>query len=328
MPGMAPISLQQFINPTTGRPYAGARALFTEASSNTQISVYQDYALSNAHPNPVVADSQGRFPPIFIDEDVEFYGLRVTTSSGSVLPLGADGNYDIPTLPVIGPATGSGGSVTATDPASIFQTGDTLWVPKAGTRTGWVRMNGRTIGSASSGASERASDDTDDLYAYLWDNFADSICAVTGGRGVSAAVDFAANKPIAMLDMRARGVFGLVGMGNSNSTALDAITFALGSKTTAGGSGGTATHMLTEAQLPAHTHAQTAQNPTFTYGTSTPNTGTGSSTTVVNAIHASSQSNTLTTASDASPGDTASTGSGDAHPTIPPFMLGTWYMKL
>lgn len=328
MPGLAPISLQQFINPTTGRAYAGARALFTEAATNNPITVYQDYSLSNEHPNPVVADSHGRFPPIFIDEDVGFYGLRVTTSSGAVLPLGDGGNYDIPSLPVIGPATGSGGDVTAVDPASIFQTGDPIWVPKTGTRAGWVRMNGRTIGSASSGASERANSDCEDLYSYIWANYADAICAVTSGRGISAAADFAANKPIATLDMRNKGPFGLDDMGNSANSGFTSVTFAKGNSTTAGASGGTSMHTLTEAELAAHDHTQAAQTPTFTYGTTSINQGTGGATTLVNAISTSSNANSVTTSADASPGDTAAAGSATAHPNMPPFALGTWYWKL
>lgn len=327
MPGMAPISLQQFINPTTGRAYSGARALFTSASTGDPITVYQDYSLGTEHANPVVADSHGRFPPIFIDDDVEFYGLRITTSAGAVLPLG-DGQYDLSLLPVIGPATGSGGSVTAVDTASIFQTGDVLWVPKTGTRTGWVRLNGRTIGSASSGASERANDDTEDLYSFIWTNYADAICAVTGGRGISAATDFAANKPIATLDMRNKGPFGLDDMGNSANSGFTSVTFTKGDATTAGGQGGTSMHALTEAQLPAHDHPQTAQTPTFTYTSNAINQGTGGSTTVITAITASGSATTVTTTADATPGDTATAGSDTSHPNMPPFVLGSWYWKL
>lgn len=326
MPGMAPISLQQFINPTTGRAYTGARALFTSAETGDPITVYQDYSLGTEHANPVVADSQGRFPPIYIDETVvEFYGLRITTSSGAVLPLG-DGQYDLSLLPVIYPTAGSGGSVTAVDTASIFQTGDVLWVPKTGTRTGWVRLNGRTIGSASSGASERANDDCEDLYSFIWTNYANSICAVTGGRGISAAIDFAANKPIATLDMRNKGPFGLDDMGNSANSGFTSVTFAKGNSTTAGASGGTSMHTLTEAQLPAHVHTQTAQTPTLSYGTSSINQGSGGATSVV--VTVGSGASSATTTADATPGDTATAGSDSSHPNMPPFILGSWYWRL
>lgn len=327
MPGMAPISLQQFINPTTGRAYTGARALFTSATTGDPITVYQDYALGTEHPNPVIADSQGRFPPIFIDEDVEFYGLRITTSSGSVLPLGESGNYDIPTLPVIGPSAGSGGSVTAIDTASIFQTGDVLWVPKTGTRTGWIRLNGRTIGSASSGASERANDDCEDLYAFIWDNYANTICAVTGGRGVSAAIDFAANKPIQTLDMRGRGTFGLAGMGNSTSTILDSVTFDAGSKTTAGGYGGTSMHTLTEAQLPSVTPAGSVTISSILAKSKNNVTGGGDSEVIAATGTANDTDSTFFTSGTGTFTGTAF-GSDDAHPNMPPFVLGTWYWRL
>lgn len=331
MPGMAPISLQQFTNPTTGRPYAGARAAFYEASTNTPISIYSDYGLGTEHPNPVRADAYGRFPAIFIDEDVEFYRLRLTTSSGSVLPLGEGGSFDIPVLPVIGPTASTGGSgggsEVPVDANALIQTGDVIWVPKAGTRVGFVRMNGRTIGSASSGASERANADTEDLYAYAWEGFADTICAVTGGRGISAAADFAANKPIAILDMRASAPFGLDGMGNTALSAFTGITFTNGTATTAGAKAGSTTHTLTEAQLPSHVHAQTAQTPTLAYGTNNINQGsTAGATTVVTAVGSGASS--ATTTADATPGDTASAGGGAAHNNMPPFILGTWYWRL
>lgn len=66
--------------------------------------------------------------------------------------------------------------------------------------TGWLFLNGQTIGSAASGASARANADTAALYAQLWsctDN-ADLTIQTSGGadttRGVSAAADFAADK--------------------------------------------------------------------------------------------------------------------------------------
>lgn len=65
---------------------------------------------------------------------------------------------------------------------------------------GWLKANGQTIGSASSGATARANDDTLALYTILWDDWAQAdlpIQTSTGSastRGASAAADFAANK--------------------------------------------------------------------------------------------------------------------------------------
>lgn len=329
MPGMAPISLQQFMNPTTGRPYAGARANFYDASASTRITVYSDYGLGTELPNPVVADAYGRFPAIFIDEDVEFYRLRVTTSSGSVLPLGESGSFDIPVLPVIGPtASDGGGSEAPVDPNAVYTTGDVLWVPKTGTRAGFVRMNGRTIGSASSGASERANADCEDLYAYIWANFADAICAVTGGRGISAAADFAANKPIAVLDMRSRGPFGLDDMGNSALSAFTSVTFDKGNATTAGASGGDASKTLATANIPSHTHTgTTASDGAHTHGLST--AARSNSNTNVSSVNGSgNDTQTASSGAHTHTFTTDATGGGSAFDAMPPFILGTWHWKL
>lgn len=325
MAGLAPISLQQFINPTTGLPYAGARASFYEASSLDPIEVYSDYGLGTNHSNPVVADAYGRFPVIFIDEEVGFYRLRITTSTGVVLPLGDGGSFDIPVLPVVGPTGSGGGSEVPVDPNALSTTGDTLWVPKTGLRSGWVRMNGRTIGSASSGASERANADTEDLYSYAWTNFADTICAVTGGRGISAASDFAANKPLATIDMRSRAPFGLDDMGSSALSAFTGISFTIGNATTGGSSAGAARITLTEAQMPAHDHGGatgTDGQTEINYGGANNLTASGGAA----ALQLGAGDDTETAADHTH--TIASDGGGAAHDNMPPFVLGTWHWKL
>lgn len=65
---------------------------------------------------------------------------------------------------------------------------------------GWVRRLGGTIGNATSGATERANEDTAALFALIWnvtsnaDFTIQESTGVAGGRGASAAADFAANK--------------------------------------------------------------------------------------------------------------------------------------
>lgn len=115
---------------------------------------------------------------------------------------------------------------------------------------GYVRANGRTIGNAASGASERANADTADLYTLLWNSYADGVCAVSSGRGASAAADYAANKTIALPDLRGRGLFGLDDMGNSAASRLGTI---ITTATTNGASGGAETVTLTRANLPNDT---------------------------------------------------------------------------
>lgn len=129
-------------------------------------------------------------------------------------------------------ALGSGGGAS-------FVTG--MEMDYAGTTapTGWVRLNGSSIGSAGSGATERANADTETLYSLFWDNYADAQCAVAGGRGASAVADFAADKALTLPDARGRVAVPVL-----------AGTFA----TIGDASLGAETHTLTEGELAAHTH--------------------------------------------------------------------------
>lgn len=79
--------------------------------------------------------------------------------------------------------------------------------------SGWVRLNGGTIGSASSGATERANADTQALFELLWGEYANTELAIqdnTGAastRGASATADFAANKRLPLEDWATNAAF-------------------------------------------------------------------------------------------------------------------------
>lgn len=55
-----------------GDPYAAAQLFFYAAGTTTPATVYSDADLTTAHTNPVVADSAGLFPAIFISPTVEY----------------------------------------------------------------------------------------------------------------------------------------------------------------------------------------------------------------------------------------------------------------
>lgn len=68
---------------------------------------------------------------------------------------------------------------------------------------GWLLIDGKTIGSAASGATARANADTATLYAKLWTFDAAAVPIFTSAgaastRGANAAADFAANKRLAL----------------------------------------------------------------------------------------------------------------------------------
>lgn len=79
-----------------------------------------------------------------------------------------------------------------------WTTGDVKLTLKTTADTGWVLMNDGNVGNAASSATTRANADTAALFTLLWTNTADADCAVSGGRGGSAAADYAANKTIAL----------------------------------------------------------------------------------------------------------------------------------
>ena len=94
----------------------------------------------------------------------------------------------------------------------------------------WIMLDDGTIGDASSGASNRANADTSALFTKLWTNFSNTNCPVSGGRGASAAADFAAHKTIQLPQMLGR-VLGVAGSGSGltarnlgDSTGAETVT--------------------------------------------------------------------------------------------------------
>lgn len=85
LPKAAPVS--------GGNSYSGAKAYFYQSGTTTAITTYTTAALSVPHANPVVADANGVFAPIFIDEATNpTYKLRLNTSSDVLI-------YEIDNLP-------------------------------------------------------------------------------------------------------------------------------------------------------------------------------------------------------------------------------------
>lgn len=119
--------------------------------------------------------------------------------------------------------------------------------------TGWVFLDGRSIGDASSSATSRANADTVNLFTLLWNSMADAQAAVSGGRGANAAADYAAHKRITLPDARDRVI---AGKGNMSGSSANRLTNQSGGVEgdTLGIAGGAETHTLTTAQIPAHTH--------------------------------------------------------------------------
>jgi len=122
----------------------------------------------------------------------------------------------------------------------ISTTGDVKLTLKTAADSGWIMCNDQTIGNVSSGATY-ANANAQSLYTLIWNNVADAYAPVTGGRGVSAAADWAAQKPMQLLAVMGRSL-GISGAGSGLTSR------ALGQNL------GEETHVLSSGEMPAHNH--------------------------------------------------------------------------
>jgi len=306
-------------------PLAGCLlSLFVTGTVAAPQIAFQDTGLTQPLPWPVVCDANGRLPMFYLaDGSIH---ARLTDANGLV-------QFDYPNMLVIGPSGGGGGGGGGTiDPTTIATSGDVKFRPTSEILVGWVKVNGTTIGSGASGATQRANADTQSLYVYLWTNCPDSNCPVITGRGASALADFNANKPITLLDWRGRSPLGLDDMGASAASRLTGGLFASGNATTAQSTGGGASITLAQSNLPnvtlgAGTLAASAPTITATFGTGSAPT---SVITTASATTGASTTN-ITASAPAISGSTASINGNTgqtAFNILSPFMLGTFYMKL
>jgi hypothetical protein len=99
----------------------------------------------------------------------------------------------------------------------------------------FVMADGRTIGDASSGALNRANADTVGLFTQLWPL---TSLVVSGGRGASAAADYAAHKTLALPNHSGRTMAGRDDLSGTNEGILSPSGIA---STTLAAVGGAAT---------------------------------------------------------------------------------------
>lgn len=107
---------------------------------------------------------------------------------------------------------------------------------------GWIKANGATIGSASSGATGLAAAGAYALFVMLWNQFGQGVLAIQNSagaastRGVNAETDWAANKRLPVFDLRGefvrgvddgRGVDGARGLGTAQTGQNQAHTHTI-----------------------------------------------------------------------------------------------------
>jgi hypothetical protein len=336
--GTLPIMLTQnfsFIGCSTtgqacGTPLTGGLLYFYQVGTvATPQNSYQDTGLTILNPWPLQLDANGRVPAFYLANGS--IHVRLTDASGVV-------QFDYPSMLVIGPSAGGGGG-SGIDPTSIASTGDIKFRASGETLNGWIRLNGLTIGSAVSGATGRANADTQLLFTYLWTNCPQSHCQVSGGvRLGTAALDFAANKTISVMDWRGRTAWGLDDMGAAAAGRILPSNVTSGggdTVTTPNATGGEANHTLVVGELASHRHFAGISDPSHTHSYTSPfgsATAFGGSTPVVTQTTTAVTGAALTGVRvDDGVGNldvTGLMGSNTAHNTMAPFILGSWYIKL
>lgn len=322
MAGSISLSMQTIFG-NVGQLLAGGKVFFIAAGTTSDPqNAFYDVGLTLPLPNPYPLDASGRMPAFYLaDGQIK---VRIVDANGVQ-------QYSQDNILVVGPSSGGGGG-GGVDPTTVFQTGDVIWLDVQGTRSGWVRDNGRTLGSASSGATERANADAEALYTWLWNNFSNTICPVSTGRGANAAADFAANKTIQLPNKRGIIAGGLDDMGNSPAGSYANVPVVSGDVTTAGSVIGEATHALVTAELAAHDHGGATGSGGVVAASVTGGTyggTTGSVTGTLGSNMATVQgAGVIAVTGGAHTHPITSQGSGTAHNNVQKTVLGTYYRKL
>lgn len=198
---------------------------------------------------------------------------------------------------------------------AYFSTGDVKPTLKTTADSGWVMLNDGTIGDATSGGTTRANADTSALYALLWANCANAQCAVSTGRGGSAAADFAAHKTLALPKALGRAL-SAAGAGSGLTSRVLGLTT------------GQETIALTTTELPTHNH--TVNDPGHTHVQRRDDLGGAS-----DALNAGNVANSTVLGGDGGPTRSSTTGittnnngTGTAFTLMQPSAFVNWMVML
>lgn len=297
--------VKSYTDPRDGSPLNGTLrfGVANQDPEATEVEVFWDVAGLQPAPQPIHVRNgfaiRGRTPAnVFAEGDFSAIArdtrgrlvYTVPNSTDVQLALAVTG---LTTATFVG-ITDAGGYYTGTDVEAMgqeigaslavinaailaaFPTGSKISFCGTVAPTGFVLESGRTIGATASNATERANADTANLYTLLWNSSTNTELPIEDSagtpttRGASAANDFAANKRLPLPDGRGRTDAGKDNMGGTTASRLtNAGAGIVG--TTQFAAGGTQTHVLTTAQLAAHTHTQNSHNHTQDAHTHTQN---------------------------------------------------------
>jgi microcystin-dependent protein len=207
--------------------------------------------------------------------------------------------------------------------AALYSTGDLKPTLKTVADTGFVMCDDGTIGSAISGASSRANADTQALFTLLFNNITDTFSPIfTSGGGATtraaqtnAASAWAANCRISITKTLGR-VLGAAGSG-SGLTAR-----GLGQTL------GEETHLLTIAEIPAHTHANTLTDPGHTHPFPGSQSPSQQFSPTIQSVQLGASGFNITSNTTGITINNASIGGGTAHNVMQPSLFVNWMVKL
>lgn len=319
--GIVPLSgSQQFDKDSSPPAFLNAGKLYVyQPGTTTCATVFSDFALTSALPCPIVLNAAGRIPPIYAaDGSVR---LRLLNSANLL-------QFDEDSVAIVTAAVTSGGTTPIPDATQIFGTRDLKVRFDDQPISGYVRMNGRTIGSATSGASERANVDTQSLFLALW-GYAN--VSVVSGKGGTAAADWAANKLLVLPDLSGRLLGGLDDMGGGVRGRITGATVT--GPTVVGAAGGIETNLINQINLPPLNLPSSLAwvQDTGTSNRSGITSAGGVSATTPGAVAVIPLTEVFTqtiTVTGHLTGNVSTGGSGTALNGMPPVMLLTFYLKL
>lgn len=334
MAGTIPLSMTQQFD-VYGKPLAGGQLYIIQAGTvSTPQDAFQDTNLTIKQTYPMTLDAAGRVPQFFLDNSINStVKIRLQDRYG-VVQLAAD------SVLVIGPSGGSGGGGVTVDPTTLIQTGNMIMRYGVGVLTGYVRMNGLTIGSSTSSATmpEGARPECLALFQYLW-NTDPNLQLYSGTaavpRGASASIDWGANKNIATPDWRGYAPAGLDDMGNSPAGRLTPAYFG-SDAITLGHAGGNESFTLGLTQIPNLSWTGNI-NVSGSFGkfvalynnpTGVPVPSSGGVASVYDASGPGGISYVSSLASSGGNNITLNNSGGQGHRTLGPRKLCTFYLKL
>lgn len=229
-----PLSVQTLFD-ANACPIRGGAVYAFDAETTNPRTTFRDPALTSPHTYPVLTDAYGRVPVIYLG--LGDYKIQVKDTIGAQVVV-------IDDLP------GAVDTGTPVDPtAAVIGTGMIIGAHTDDLFDGWLRLNAQTIGDTTSGATSRANGDCQNLFITLWNK--DPTLVVSGGRGASAAADWAASKTLTLPDYRGKGFCGVDGMGSALAGVITAATTPTPNQI--GTIVGTEAVVLSTTQLPSFT---------------------------------------------------------------------------